>query len=261
MDLSIKYDKSIEENAAIYFEKAKKAKKKLRGAKRALLHSQEKLAKLKEKKEIASKKLKTKVEKNTKEKEWYEKFRWFFSSEDFLCIGGRDATSNEVLVKKYTEEEDVVFHAKLEGSPFFVVRTKGKQPGEQTLKETAQATASYSKAWRMGVAGLETIHMKPDQLSKQAPSGEYVPKGAFMIRGSTHTLIAELKVAVGIKDGKNIGGPVEAIKKHAEKYMVLKQGRKKTGAIAKIIHKHVGGNLDDIIRFIPAGGCEVESIN
>jgi len=47
-------------------------------------------------------------------KEWYEKFRWFISSDDFLILGGRDATSNEIVIKKHTEKNDLVFHR-----PFF----------------------------------------------------------------------------------------------------------------------------------------------
>ena len=33
---------------------------------------------------------------NKLHKEWYEKFRWFYSSEGFLCIGGRDSTTNDI---------------------------------------------------------------------------------------------------------------------------------------------------------------------
>ena len=34
------------------------------------------------------------------EKKPYMKFRWFISSDGFLCLGGRDATSNEIIIKK-----------------------------------------------------------------------------------------------------------------------------------------------------------------
>ena len=46
-------------------------------------------------------------------KKWYEKFRWYTSSDGFLVVAGKDTVSNEVLIKKYTTKEDVVFHAEI----------------------------------------------------------------------------------------------------------------------------------------------------
>jgi len=115
-------NKTVEQNAAVYYEKAKKAKKKTEGAKEALALSLKKLEKLKKdhSKELA------KIEKETikREKEWFEKFRWFITSTGFLVIGGRDATTNEIIIKKHTETGDLVFHTDLAGSPFFVIKNK-----------------------------------------------------------------------------------------------------------------------------------------
>ena len=44
---------------------------------------------------------KTKVE--MENRQWYEKFRWFTSSEGFLVVAGKDTVSNEVLIKKYSK--------------------------------------------------------------------------------------------------------------------------------------------------------------
>ena len=46
MEIEIDLNKSVEENAGIYFEKAKKLKKKLKGAGEALAESKKKLDKL-----------------------------------------------------------------------------------------------------------------------------------------------------------------------------------------------------------------------
>ena len=62
----------------------------------------------------------------TGNREWYEKFRWFTSSDGFLVVAGKDTVSNEVLIKKYAKQEDVVFHAEISGAPFTVVKTEGK---------------------------------------------------------------------------------------------------------------------------------------
>ena len=55
-----------------------------------------------------------------------------------------------------------------------------------------------------------------------------------------------------------MSGPLNAVKKNCEKYIQLRQGRKKTSEIAKYIRKKIGGELDEIIRALPAGGCDIK---
>ncbi|MBW2977629.1 DUF814 domain-containing protein [Candidatus Woesearchaeota archaeon] len=254
--IKIDLTKSIEENASLYFEKAKKAKKKLSGAQEALKKSEEKLEKLKKEQKLEQEKAKEK--KVERKKQWYEKFHWFYSSEGVLCIGGRDATSNEIVIKKHVDPKDIIFHTEMAGSPFFVIKTQGKTPSEATLNETAQATACYSKAWKLGITAVEVFYVNPDQVTKEAKPGEYVPRGAFMIYGKKNNIQTDLKLAIGIKDNLIIGGPVEAVKVNADKFVIIIQGREKTSAVAKKIkHKLGAGDLDEIIRMLPAGGCEI----
>jgi len=35
---------------------------------------------------------------------WFEKFHWFFTSENYLVISGKDAHQNEIIVKKYMDK-------------------------------------------------------------------------------------------------------------------------------------------------------------
>jgi predicted ribosome quality control (RQC) complex YloA/Tae2 family protein len=53
---------------------------------------------------------------------WFEKFYWFISSENFLVISARDSQQNEMLIKKYTRKDDIVFHTQIQGSAFTVVK-------------------------------------------------------------------------------------------------------------------------------------------
>ncbi len=269
MRISLDFTKTIEENAASYFNKAKKAKKKIEGATKALEKSKEKLAKLEEKRKtelITEKDLEEQQEKEQRKKEWFEKFRWFHSSEGFLVIGGRDATTNEIVIKKHTDKDDIVFHTDMAGSPFFVIKVKtdskaakaGKKPTKKTLSEVANATASYSRAWKAGLLSTEVFWVTPEQVSKEAKSGEYLAKGAFMIYGKTNYIENKLELAIGVKkDGQIIAGPVNAIKKHAKDYVILIQGSDKASDIAKKVKKKFGGDLDEIIRFLPAGNCKI----
>src|SRR3989338_2090126 len=178
--------KSVEENASDYFEKAKKIKKKIQGAEKALLVSLKKLKELETKKEkLSIEEEKNKIAKERK-KEWYEKFRWFISSDGFLVIGGRDATSNEIVIKKHTDADDLVLHTDMAGSPFFVVKAEGKKIPEATIKEAADATCTFSRAWKLGLQSSEVFYVSPEQVSKKTKAGEYMGKGAFMIYGKTN---------------------------------------------------------------------------
>ena len=188
---------------------------------------------------------------------WFEKFRWFFTSEGFLVIGGRDATTNELVIKKHTEAGDIVLHTDMAGSPFFVIKSDGRAVGRQSIREAADATASYSRAWKAGLATTSVFYVKPEQVTKQAQTGEYLAKGAFMIQGKTTYVDNEMRLAVGIKDGMIIGGPVSAVKAAAEKLLVVVQGEHKPSDIAKSIQKQLGGELDEIIRFLPSGGARL----
>ena len=250
--------KTVEQNAAAYFEKAKKAKKKIEGAEKALQHSLRELKELEAKQEKELKKLEEKKKVSSK-KEWYEKFRWFRSSDGFLVIGGRDATSNEVVIKKHTDTNDLVFHTDMAGSPFFVVKSEGKRIGEKTVHEVADAPCTFSRAWKLGLQSSTVFYVKPEQVSKKAQSGEYMGKGAFMIYGKTNYSENKINLAIGVTlEGKIMSGPVEAAKVHCGKFVELIPGNEKVSAVAKLIKHKIGGEIDDIIRALPGGEVKVK---
>lgn len=250
--------KTVEQNAAVYFEKAKKIKKKIEGAEKALQHSLRELKDLEAKQAKELKKLEEK-KKIPAKKEWYEKFRWFRSSEGFLVIGGRDATSNEVAIKKYTESNDLVFHTDMAGSPFFVVKSEGRQIGEKTVQETADATCTFSRAWKLGLQASTVFYVRPEQVTKKTQSGEYMGKGAFMIYGKTNYIGNKINLAIGMtQEGRIMAGPIEAVKAHCGKLVELVQGNEKASAIAKLIRHKIGGEIDDIIRALPGGEFRVK---
>lgn len=254
MEIEINLTKSVEENAETYFELAKKAKKKLKGAQEALERTKKQLEQLLQQENSFFEAEQKKQVKQEKKREWYEKFHWFISSEGFLCLGGKDATSNDIIIKKYAEKGDLVFHTDLPGSPFFIVKN-GQQAGEATLKEAAQATASYSKAWKLGLASAEVYSISPEQVKKELG----LPKGSFMVYGKRAYFNPKLEVAIGLLEGEIIGGPLAAVKARTDNHLVIAIGREKKSDLAKKIrHKLGGGDLDDIIKFLPAGGGEIK---
>lgn len=235
---SITLRHSLFDNASEYYERGKKAKQKSAGALTALDDSKKKLARiereLREAEELKSLKPAEIMEALSKRKmemenkAWYEKFRWFTSSDGFLVVAGKDTVSNEVLIKKYTKQEDVVFHAEISGAPFVVVKSEGKTINEQTLHEAGEFAASFSRAWRENAGSADVYWVKLDQLSKSGPSGESVPHGAFAVVGKRNWMRSvPLKLAVGTivdEEASFVGGPVDAVKAKTKTYVVLVPG-------------------------------------
>jgi len=243
---SLNLRRTLFENAAEYYERGKKAKQKSAGALTAVEESRRKLAEIEQSISEAEEKavkptevMEELVKRKVKRKEWYEKFRWFTSSDGFLVVAGKDAVSNEVLVKKYAGADEAVFHADVAGAPFVVVKAEGKAPSEQALREAGEFAAAFSRAWREGAGSADVYWVKPSQLTKSGPSGEYVPHGAFAVNGKRNWMRnVPLKLAVGvIENGKAsfIGGPVEAVKAKTNVYVTIVPGDSADKAFLKQI--------------------------
>lgn len=257
---------TIPENAEKYYEKSKKAKRKIKGALIAIENTEKQLEDIKAKKDIAMEHIavpKKRVKKNLK---WYEKLRWFISSDNILVIGGRDANSNESIVKKYLEPNDIYLHADIHGATSTAIKLNGNELNDNILKESGEFAASFSSAWSMGFTSQDVFWVHPDQVSKTPESGEFLAKGSFVIRGHRNYIRgARVKLAIGIVDyeGKRImAGPIEALEAHSENYVVLKPGFTKKEAIAKKIINKINEDdlltLDDIIRVLPSGKCDID---
>ena len=106
----------------------------MEGAKKALTETKKKLELLLKQESKFLEETAVKQANRQKKREWYEKFHWFFSSEGFLCVGGKDATSNEVIIKKHLEKNDLVLHTDMAGSPFLSSRT-GRKPENRPSKK------------------------------------------------------------------------------------------------------------------------------
>lgn len=267
---SLNLRQSVQVNASGYYTKAKKAEKKLEGAKKAVQDTEAKIVEL-QRGWIKQTKEPGKHPPKRRKKMWYEKFRWFHSSDGFLVIGGRDATTNEVLIKKHMEPQDIVFHADIHGAPFVLIKTEGKTPPEQTIVESAQLAASYSRAWKEMFGAIDVYWFSPQQVNKSPPSGQYLKKGAFMIHGSkNYVRSVPLRVAIGVNIKEEqptvIGGPVEAISTQTNNFVEIVTGKHSSSELAKQIRRLLAKKapktleklvleipLEEIQKFIPSG--------
>ena len=262
-EIKLSFRRTVSENAEKAYDDNKKLRSKLHGAEKSIKKTREQIELVKKKDEIEKEQVK-KVEKKEK-LYWFERYRWFISSDGNIVVGGRDAKTNDLIVKKYLKENDRYAHADIQGAPSIVIKSKGVSDGEieiseKTLEEACIFAASFSKAWKQ-FAEAQAYWVLPEQVSKTAQSGEFVPHGAFIIRGRRNYHQCKLEVAVGLVKIENeikvMGGPVSAVKKIAEKYVILVPGDIKKNVMAHKLAKAFDVSVDNVDRVLPPGGVTV----
>jgi len=188
---------------------------------------------------------------------WYERFRWFHTSDGFLVIGGRDADGNEEIVKKYLDRGDRFLHAQAHGGPATVLKATGPSESydegieipEGSLQEAAQFAVSYSSVWKDGKYAGDVYAVDHDQVSKTPESGEYLEKGGFAIRGDrTYFDDVAVGAAVGITcepETRVIGGPPSAIEPRAETAIRVEPGKFAQNDVAKRCYREFRDRFAD----------------
>lgn len=263
--------KTVPQNAQEYYEKVKKFTKKKDGAIRAIEDTKKAMEK---KAATKSTKAGRKLQASRK-KHWYDRFRWFVSSDGFLVVGGRDADTNEEIFKKYMEKRDIVFHTQTPGAPLTVVKTGGKEVPDSTLQEVSQFAVSYSSLWKAGQFSGDCYWIKSEQVTKTPESGEYLKKGAFVIRGERNYFKdVPLGIAVGLElkgETRIIGGPASAVRKHGDYILEIIPGKFNQNDISKKIYRIYADELNDprfvkqiaspdqIAMMIPAGESDLRN--
>ena len=122
---------------------------------------------------------------------WFEKFLWFVSSDGYLVLGGKDAQQNELLYRRYLKKGDIYVHADLNGASSVIVKNNSRTPDApippSTLSQAGALTVCTSSAWD-SKAVMAAWWVNAEQVSKTAPTGEYLTTGGFLVRGKKNFL-------------------------------------------------------------------------
>jgi predicted ribosome quality control (RQC) complex YloA/Tae2 family protein len=250
MRVKVDFRKTASENAAHYYDEAKKIKKKMAGLGKAIENSEEALKRLEKEAEVKGKEGEVRI-KTMRKKEWFEAFRWFVTSSGRLVVAGRDAKQNETLVSRYFEEGDLFFHADIQGAPATILKD-GKNAGEEEMKEVAQFAGSYSSAWKVGAASVDVYAVEKEQVKKHAVGG-YIPTGGFAIIGKRIWFRnAEVGLRLGMERGELTVIP-NVTKRKLEREIAIFPGGKKKSEAAGEIAKRLGVSVDDVLGILPSG--------
>ncbi len=258
MNVKLEFRRDVNENALMHYEMSKKDKRKIEGAKRAIKNTKkeieeaEKFGLEKEKKREATVKF------------WFDRYKWFSSSKGNLVIAGRDAKTNEEVVKKYLEKGDRYAHAEAGGAPSTVVKSGGDEVDEKTCKEACQFALIHSKEWKRGISSGTAYWVKPYQVSKTAESGESLPTGAFVIRGTRNYIrdlpLEAVLVETEYREKRKVMCTPSFTFENSDgydKYVKFIPGKKRSGEFAKEMSEFFKVPLEEIQKILPPGGVNV----
>lgn len=253
------------ESAQELFEESKRVTRKLAGATSALADTERKLAGPPEPHATTAKPAGL-ASARPHRAHWFERFRWFISSEGGIVVAGRDAASNDQLVKRHLKEGDIYVHADLHGAASVVVKHPeggGLTLTEATYREAGQWAVAFSKAWRAGLAAASAFWVTHDQVSKAGASGEFVARGAWVIHGTKHLMDdLPLELALGTIDyaGETLWtvAPPEAVRRRGAIRVLLAPGAERERAEREIeLVRELGVPRSVLQSLLPAGGLSV----
>ncbi|MCW7076469.1 MAG: ribosome rescue protein RqcH [Candidatus Syntrophoarchaeum sp.] len=278
LDLVLDVRSTIEQNAKVYYDRSKVLRSKRNGAKKALEETRIKFEKEKKAKEKATGYVvDTKIPQRRirKKEHWYDRFRWFKTSDGVLVVGGRDAKTNEELVGKYLEKGDRFFHTAYPGAPVVILKSGKSEPSETDIEQASQFAVSFSNLWKDGLAAGDCYWVDHDQVSKTPEHGEYLPAGSFVIRGErNYRKNIPLSCSIGIEiadETRLLAGPISAIKKWCKYSVSITPGKLGHNEIARQISLkfYSLADLEDkkivkevasaskVAHLLPPGGSEI----
>ena len=255
MKIRLCIDKTVHDNAAHYYDKTKEMREKAKGLETAIAETKKEIEKARkeEGKQAERKKESVKIK---REKEWYEKFHWFYTSGNRLVIGGKNAKQNDLVFARHMDDTDLFFHADIQGGTVVILKD-GTNANEEAKKEAAQFAASFSNAWKNGNASVDVYAVQKNQLSKHATGG-YVPTGAFAITGSREWFRkTQLGVRIGLIDFVVVVPQCTKTKIKREEIIAPLSSGKEKGELAKILAKKLGAHPDELLQILPSGKSKI----
>ena len=236
MDIVLKIGKTAGENAAEYFEGSKRIRDRLS-------------------------RVKVQEEKRTKERKEirrvFSNYRWFINSDGNLVLAGKDAETNDSVVKKYLGDKDIYFHADIHGAPSVVMKVVFPVT-DRGIEETAEFAWCMSKAWSSKLGNGSVFYVTRSQVSKTPESGEYLARGAWVIRGKKNYVShLQLELAVGFQKYENreyvVCAPPSSIKGRKVVIIPGEGKERETSEIAEFLEVE----REAVFSVLPPGGIAI----
>lgn len=137
----------------------------------------------------------TKIEVNRKTMK-FENYWWFISN-GFTILCGKNADDNEFILSN-VEPDDILVHGHFDKSPWAVIKNPNKlEIPLKVIDYTGSFVVQRSWNWIENYSN-NSYYTFPNQISKSAPSGEFIGKGARMVHQKNFLSNANLEMGVGV---------------------------------------------------------------
>lgn len=191
----------------------------------------------------------------------YRYYRWFFSSNNVLAVGGKSEEQNELVIKNFLHPNYTILHTSQPGSPFMIIQSD--KPTKKDIEETAIFTACFSKQWK---ESKPTSKISIDIFKgKNIYKTKQMKKGTFGAKGRKQTIKVKPELTLIIQKGKIRAVPkINKKSKLIQALAEIKPGKlnkeQATEKLTKIIKDkfHLPVSKDEIMQAIPSDKLSVK---
>ena len=254
MDIEFDTQKSAIYNLSKLFERIKQAKAKRQRICEQIKLTESELKSLSQNSQSAniSKTKQSKSSSCAKNKtKWWSQYRFFETSNGFRVVAGKNAKQNDELYAKQLNENDLFFHADIQGAPATILKD-AKNAKDEDMIQTAQWAGAFSSAWKIGVASVDVYCVEKSQLSKHS-SGGYIGRGAFAISSERKWFRkTPLKLKLGFyQDSLLILPSFHPLV--LERQVFLTPGGEERESVAKVLSALLSCKMDLLLQILPSG--------
>ncbi|MEI6732267.1 MAG: NFACT RNA binding domain-containing protein [archaeon] len=185
----------------------------------------------------------------------YQKYRWFFTSQDNLVVSGKNALQNDELLSriKNSKKELIVMHTTLPGSPFSVILTEEKKVKKSDIEECAIFTGSFSQAWKLGAKKASIDVFKSSSIHKD----KLMKPGTWGVRSIIERMAIPLSLSL-TKQEEVVRAVPSSMVNSKNKLIIVPGSIKKEDFILKIELETKGEyGQEELVSALPAGGFKL----
>jgi hypothetical protein len=186
----------------------------------------------------------------------YRKYRWFFTSDSKLVIGGKSAEQNDSLLKelKSLDKDFILMHTAQPGSPFAVIISPIENIIPSDIEECAIFTACFSKAWKENKKQAKVDVFKLSQIYKSKD----MKVGTWGVIGKIDQKIVPLKLALTRQKNVLRAVPLESLGGKKPITLLCPGKIIKDELVPKLqIELHEKFKAEELLSAIPSGGFKI----
>ena len=186
----------------------------------------------------------------------YKNYRWFYTSNNTLVVGGKNAMQNDELLTKVLamNKKYYVLHTSAPGSPFSIVFKETSKVNNEELKEVAVFTACFSQAWKKGVKKAQVDLFNTEQLSKSKSA----KTGTWNVKGVVKRIEVQLELVLTRQKNVLRAVPIGSAKRALARIVPGRLDKQAAVAQCEVI---LDNNVshDELMAALPAGGMSVST--